>query len=452
MQRVKALGLAVLVVGVLLLSVVGFGEYVPPAHKFPAGTTINYWCFPEGATYPQDLAALTQKFYELTGIKVNVTIVPWSTGNQKIIAAIAAGNEPDVMYTTRGRILPIIALGKNVIEPLDTYIEQSGIAKEILFPQALTEYKFYGKTWALGHIGNPHVWGINLDAFKKAGISQAYIDRMTDPNKIWTWIDFLYLARKLTMDTNGDGKVDQWGFVYPGGTTSASPFLAFYWNIGGHVVNPEGVVGIGDYTYTLPIMQLFELLKDQGSLVPSSGTLALEDAGALFLDGKAGFVWDLPVLGVIVRQKAGQKVPNVIPVYPPESPTGERGSFFAWDGVMMSRVSKHKEAAWEFIKYLVTSEDYKEMIMTEGTGITPITTTEDLGKFFAPLKASAFKVATECAKKGWYVRHEPANPASDAIRRAYNAAVQSVIIGKMTALQATDWLRNEALKAVKQSK
>ena len=57
----------------------------------------------------------------------------------------------------------------------------------------------------------------NTKMFKEAGIEKAAT----------TWDEFVADAKKLTKDTNGDGKPDQWGFTAAGASVSANSHQAF---------------------------------------------------------------------------------------------------------------------------------------------------------------------------------------------------------------------------------
>jgi len=415
---------------------------------FTKGEKIAFWSFPSAGGFREKIIPYIQEFERKANVKVELTVVPWGGGNQKILAAIAGGNPPDVMLTTRSRILPLVNFG-NAIEPLNQYVEEDNLREKIVSDLALNEYTFGEKIYGVGWRGDGHFWSINLDAFRKAGISDVYIQKMSDPDKVWTWIDFIYLVHKLTVDINGDGEPDQWGYSYPGGSKQASPFLHLYWNVGGHVVNPEGEVGIGDYYYTLPVFELLNILQSEGLLPPGTLTLDPNETDNLFLQGKIGIYVGFPGSSYITQKKAGEKLPEFKIVYPPKAPTGERGNFYAWNALCMSAASKYKSTAWEFIKWYVTSDTMHRFVLNElpggnhATGISPEEVKE-------PLFAQALAVANEMFKRGWYLRHEPAHAASDRIMRAYNTATQYVLIGKKSPVEATDWLRQKALQAVKE--
>ena len=68
----------------------------------------------------------------------------------------------------------------------------------------------------------------NKDLFDKAGV--AY------PTNDWTWNDMLAAAKKLTLDTNKDGKIDQWGFAV---NNIVWVWAGFVWGNGGDILSPD---------------------------------------------------------------------------------------------------------------------------------------------------------------------------------------------------------------------
>jgi ABC-type glycerol-3-phosphate transport system substrate-binding protein len=425
---------------VLLLTLPGMAAYEPTQEY--EGTTISYYSFPHGPDYNSNLEDVLAKFNELTGIEVEVTMLSWGEGNRSILSAIAAGDAPDVMYTTPSRALPIITFGNDVIEPLDDYIDEE-LREEVIFNEALENYKFGGTTYALGHYGDPHQFAANLDVLRDSGVEESYIEKMLDPEKEWTWDDWMYMMEKATKDTNDDGKIDQWGLAYPGGVNNASPFLHFYWNTGGKVIDTEGNIGLGGEE-TMLVMELFEEMMDKGLLVDGVANMTSSESDNSVFESKVAFNYTFPPEVYIARDEAGEELPEVVPVYPPVSPTGERGSFFAWNGVMMSARSENKGAAWELIKYLTVSDEYKEMIAKATGKLTPVTSESDIENLIKEEYRGLLNIGLEASSRGWYLRHEPAHPASGRIVRGYNSAVQNVLSGNMTAEEATNWLKEEA--------
>ncbi len=79
----------------------------------------------------------------------------------------------------------------------------------------------YGLPW----IAQPVVVFYNKNLFDAAGLKY--------PTDDWTWDDFISDAKALTKDTNGDGKMDQWGTIANGWP----PPQIFIWQAGGDVID-----------------------------------------------------------------------------------------------------------------------------------------------------------------------------------------------------------------------
>lgn len=449
MLKKKSLLILISVLAIMLLtSGMTFAAYEPTREY--EGTTISYYSFPHGTGYAEALNNIMEDFKKQTGITVETTIIPWGEGNRKILSAMAAGNAPDVMYTTPSRALPIITFGDNVIEPLDDYIENSDVKDEIIYSEALENYKWDGTTYALGHYGDPHTLAANLTVLRNAGVEEEYIEKMTDPDKVWTWEDFKYMLKKTTRDTNGDGQVDQWGLAYPGGVNNASPFLHWYWNVGGKVVDTQGNIGIGGEKSKM-VFELFEEINNKGYIIDGATNMSTSDNDNAFLDNKAAFTNLYPAEAYIARDKKGENLPEIAAIYPPKAPNGKRGMFFAWNGVMMSARSDNKGASWELIKFMATSDAYKKLMAERSGRLTPVTTEEDINTLIQEEYRGPLKVGLNAAEKGWYARHEPAHPASARIVRGYNSALQNILSGEMTAEEANEWIKEEAETAVEEA-
>ncbi len=68
----------------------------------------------------------------------------------------------------------------------------------------------------------PYAWVTTVLYYNKDMFDKA---QLAYPNDKWTWDDFLSAAKKLTLDTNGDGKTDQWGFWFFGRYAHIEPWL-----------------------------------------------------------------------------------------------------------------------------------------------------------------------------------------------------------------------------------
>ncbi|MDF2950664.1 MAG: hypothetical protein K0S18_247, partial [Anaerocolumna sp.] len=88
----------------------------------------------------------------------------------------------------------------------DEYIEKGLIDVSNLSQATLDMYRIDGKLYAIPAGVSTSLLFYNKDYFDQAGVEY--------PTDSWTWEDYMEAARKLTMDTNGDGEIDVWGTAY----------------------------------------------------------------------------------------------------------------------------------------------------------------------------------------------------------------------------------------------
>jgi multiple sugar transport system substrate-binding protein len=133
------------------------------------------------------------------------------------------------------------------------------------YPGILAVNQFEGATYGLPWIAQPVVTYFNRGLFDAAGLDY--------PADGWTWDDFMEMARALTLDTDGDGETDQWGFSNNGWPP---PFI-FIWQAGAELISedftsvpidsPEFVEGFEFYlntAYNPEISASREAIAEQG--------------------------------------------------------------------------------------------------------------------------------------------------------------------------------------------
>jgi multiple sugar transport system substrate-binding protein len=150
------------------------------------------------------------------------------------------------------------------------------------YPGILKVNQFDGQTYGLPWIAQPVVVYFNRGLFDAAG--------MDYPEPGWTWDDFTEMARALTLDTDGDGAVDQWGFTNNGWP----PPYIFVWQAGGELISedftsvpidsPEFVEGFEFYlstAYNPEMSASREAIAEQGfGEMFKAGKIALFMGGA----------------------------------------------------------------------------------------------------------------------------------------------------------------------------
>jgi multiple sugar transport system substrate-binding protein len=149
------------------------------------------------------------------------------------------------------------------------------------YPSILQTAQYENKTYGLPWIAQPVMLYYNPKLFADAGVAP--------PDENWTWDDFKAAAAKLTKDTNGDGKADQFGTAFNGWP----PIQMFIWQAGGEVISEdktkspidslEALAGANFYSdiiYNPKYAATEDVIKEQGF-----GELAKNGKVAMFYGG-----------------------------------------------------------------------------------------------------------------------------------------------------------------------
>lgn len=151
----------------------------------------------------QAIQAVIDEF-EKQNPNINVEMVGSTQGNQKLLTQILSGKAPEVLQISYRDLIGLapqdafVDLTDELIDQKDNYYEQS-------WNQAVVNDKVFGLPW----LGHTIQLVYNKDLFEKAGITEA-------PT---TWEELYEDAKKLTVDTDGDGKIDQYGIGLVGKQT-----------------------------------------------------------------------------------------------------------------------------------------------------------------------------------------------------------------------------------------
>ena len=182
------------------------------------GQTIEYWASNQGATIDQDKEVIEKavsRFKEQTGVNVKFKVIPWSDLWNNITTATTSGKGPDVLnigntwsasLQATGAFMPFEGDTLDKIGGEDKFVATSYSASGAPGKEP-TSVPLYGLSYGLFY---------NKKLFKDAGLQ---------PPKTWT--EFVETGKKLTKDTNGDGKPDQWGFAMEGGSITENSHFAF---------------------------------------------------------------------------------------------------------------------------------------------------------------------------------------------------------------------------------
>lgn len=146
----------------------------------------------------------------------------------KIIASIVANQPPDLLWYVpqiTGELLKF-----NALVPLEDWLDRSPIKSEI-DPAMFETMKLKEHIWSVPFATNNTAMFYRPSLFKEAGITKL-------PE---TWSELEKVAKQLTKDTDGDGRIDRHGLLLSVGKGEWTVFvwLPFIYSAGGEIVQGE---------------------------------------------------------------------------------------------------------------------------------------------------------------------------------------------------------------------
>lgn len=183
-----------------------------------------------------------------------------------------------------------------------------------------------------------------------------------------TYEEFLTAIEKCTMDTNGDGKTDVYGFGMRGAKGGQEPWGSFIYGRGGNfqdMTTPEAVAG----------MQDFIDIYTKGYVPPTAPSDGFNEIIANFKSGLTAMTIHHTGSAADMEATFGDDV-SAFP-FPPGK--GQWTSMGDTDTVIFESC-KNKEAAFEWVSYLAAGKGQE--MWCKGTGNVPVSKSVQAEDFF----------------------------------------------------------------------
>jgi multiple sugar transport system substrate-binding protein len=246
---------------------------------------------------------------------------------------------PDVFYLDAFEA-PLLMKYK-VVEPLNNYIS-SDYQLADFEPTLLQAFTAQNQLYGIPKDFSTLALLYNKKAFAAAGL--------TTPPK--TWAELQTYARKLTIDRNQDGRIDQYGFgIAPEMARQVFMIEAF----GGQVVNQYGYAAFATPQGLQGLALLIDQYRRDRTAAQPTDTGA-SSSSEMFGQGKAAMVlegpWAIPYLQETFPdlEFATAEVPTI----------NNKQSTMAYTvAYVMNRNTRHKTAAWKLIAFLTSAQGMK---------------------------------------------------------------------------------------------
>ncbi|HUC94188.1 MAG TPA: ABC transporter substrate-binding protein [Paenibacillus sp.] len=307
-------------------------------------TEITFWhnwsTGPSGESIARSVEAFNKSRTDIRVKPVYVAADGGDSVTSKLMTAVAGGNPPDVMLASRYGVAEYM----DGVTPLNDLAERDNISESMFYKWAWDESVYDGKILGIPYDGTARALFYNKDHFKEAGL---------DPEKPPVSIAELEeAARKLTVKDGN--RISRFGFVPWFGE---GWLYTWGWAFGGSFLDTS----TGKVTANDPkIVEALEWetnfakefgVQDVASFTSSAGTNATNP----FMTGQLSMM----VSGNWMIAQIAEFNPDLnygISYIP--TPTGTDFTTFVGGRVLIiPKGAKNQEAAWEFIKWMSTSEE-----------------------------------------------------------------------------------------------
>lgn len=316
---------------------------------------ITYWKGPNSDVEADLWKPAVEKFQkENPGITVEFLVTPWDTWKEKYTAAFASGSPPDVSYMNEW--YPAFADAGQLLDLSDRVTDE---LRGSYSKAAWDVCTFNGKVAGIPYILGDSILFYNKDLFSEAGITQL-------PQ---TWDELRDAAKKLTKDTNNDGKPEQWGIRF--GMTPAiniHQFLPFVLSAGATYLNSDNTAmnfnnaqGVEGMSYVTGL-----ILNDK--VAPPIDMYNRDQLDDMFAKGKIAMTIDQ--IEFAMTAKSINPDLNLgaflMPKGPASDETAARANYGYVEMLSIAKDSKHVEESWKFIDFLNKPENGKIYIESAG--------------------------------------------------------------------------------------
>lgn len=371
----------------------------------------------EKVIYQKIIKKFEQKY---PNVKIKFITADSDTYNQKLTAAASSNTLPDVYYVGSGDVRKWA--DNNQLLDIQKYVDQSKL--DDMWTSALDSYRYNGKEigkgdlYALPRSTGPFIMAYNKTMFEKAGIP------LPDPKKPYTWDQFVQIAKQLTKDTNGDGKMDQFGT----GLAAQFSLQSFVWSNGGDWLDDTHKKVTVDTPEFIEALQYFVDMQNKYKITPSISETQSLGGYQRWLKGQMAFyaaaTWDISTFNKSLPFDYGLMTPPVSPK------TNKPATWVQSVGFGISAKTKHPKEAVQFITYLSADKEGNKEEAAEDLQMPNVKSVADSDYFSKakPVNISEFKNAVEN-----YGRRMPAEYTyTSAWYDEFFTNIQPVLDGKVS--------------------
>ena len=357
------------------------------------------------------------------GVRVVQSEKSWNMIRELLYANLTSGTGPDIMNVHANYAAEFGGAG--FFTPINTFEDFEEVKS--LFEPGLMESTRHGNNYyGLPCSGIAFTLVCNADLFDAEGIA---------PPR--TWSQFREAARRLTKDTNGDGKTDQWGLVLLGADRGSFSyrFAPFLFKAGQDILTDDLTKVAFNTPLGVEALRLFvDMHQVDHSITPGFLAYHHSEVNDLFCSNKVAMSIEGPWFRTIVDQKSPGKKFYTVPVPVPDHMIALYDSLPTLQDMMMYSISaftKHPQESWELMKSMRTLEADMDWITKDLGGIATTT-----GALYSP-EAERKEDLALYRRELRFARPWPPHPGIISIaNNVITPWVQRAIVGELSPEEA----------------
>lgn len=287
---------------------------------------------PDGA-----LQEICDGFTEETGVKIDLLSNPYADTKTQIAAGAAAGTMADVVGLDGSWVYDFAKQGS--IANMTELMEADGYDDSQLSDQI----KYEGNTYMIPVVNFAYPLFVNTDILEEAGVEEI-------PT---TWTEFLDACDKITTNTDKAAYAIPLSTEAPNGIQNQ--FSSWLWASGGNLLQ-DGKPALTDNDKLAQLVDMVKTMKDKGYLADGAEAMKEQDMVNEFENGRLAFMVD----GISHLTTIKTESPDLnftfakMPVM--DDYTDKSGMDVANWGIGIAENCENKEAAMQFVEYLMSPE------------------------------------------------------------------------------------------------
>jgi ABC-type glycerol-3-phosphate transport system substrate-binding protein len=274
-------------------------------------------------------------------IFIEKVIPPRADTWNKFVVAARAGHTPD-LFEQRAAVT-LVCAQEGWVQKMDELATEEFLSN---FHKKLVDAcRYQGSLYGIPTWGGSYATFYNTKLCRKAGLNA--------DNAPKSWDDLLSWLKKLTVDTNGDGEIDQWGMSQVWGKTDTSTYHLYIWlwSNGANMYNDSLT------KCTLDQPDAIEALKFRTDLFLDHGVIPSGPTTYEYVQSTTAFAFEKTAVTMSANwavAKMATDNPDIKGnfVIKPNPYRKQPATFANIFMTTIGRDCEHPEQAWKFIEFL----------------------------------------------------------------------------------------------------